>query len=78
MIAGNLPRADIAIVIEDVEGNKQLIFSGSAPHYGAGGFETPVEADGRYFVSMGSHSFEVSVNDDTVFIHAQNLEISNS
>ncbi len=78
LIAGSLPRADIAIVIEDVDGDKQVVFSGSAPAYGTGGFEIPVQADGRYFVSMGSHSFEVHVSGDTVFIHAQNLEIQNS
>ncbi|MBI3741424.1 MAG: hypothetical protein HY257_06675, partial [Chloroflexi bacterium] len=70
------PRADIAIVVEDVDENKTIVFSGNAPQYGAGGFETPVEADGRYFVTIAKFSFEVSVNGDTVFIHAQNLEIA--
>ncbi len=73
MIAGCLPRADIAVVIEDVAGEKQIVFSGGAAHYGAGGFEASVEADGRYFVTMGKYSFEVSVSGDTAFIHAQNL-----
>jgi hypothetical protein len=73
MIAGCLPHPDIAIVIEDVEGAKQIVFSGSAAHYGAGGFETSVEADGRYFVTVGKYTFEVSINDDTAFIHAEHL-----
>ncbi len=74
MIAGCLPRADIGIVIEDMDGNRIVTFSGSAPEYGVGGFEAPLEADGRYFVTLGSYAVEVNVTGDTVFIHAENLQ----
>lgn len=70
MIAGCLTRAGVAVTIEDAQGNQTVVFSGSAPHYGAGGFETLVAEDGRYFVFIDEQVLEVNVSGDTVFVHA--------
>jgi hypothetical protein len=70
MIAGCLPRAGIAVSIEDGRGNKTLVFSGNAVHYGAGGFEAVVAEDGRYLVTIGRRVIEVNVQGETAFIHA--------
>jgi Stage II sporulation protein len=70
MIAGCLPNAGIAILIEDPLGNKSVAQSGSAEHYGEGGFEVIVEEDGRYLVTLDDQVVEVQVNGETVFIHA--------
>ncbi len=70
MIAGTLPRAGLAITIQDPYGNQTIAFSGSAPHYGAGGFETMVAEDGTYLVTIGGRVIEVNVQGETAFIHA--------
>jgi hypothetical protein len=70
MIAGCLPRAGVVVAIEDVQGNKTLVFSGSAAHYGEGGFETIVDEDGLYRVSIDGETIEVQVRGETAFIHA--------
>ena len=70
MIAGCLPRAGIVVAIEDAQGNKTLVFSGSAAHYGEGGFETIVDEDGLYRVSIDGEAIEVQVRGETAFIHA--------
>ena len=70
MICGALPRAGLVVSIEDWHGNKTLVYSGSAPHYGEGGFETIVAEDGKYSVTIGGRLIDVEVQSDTVFIHA--------
>jgi hypothetical protein len=70
MIAGCLPRPDLSVFIEDPRGNRTLVLSGSAPHYGDGGFETIVTEDGRYLVTIGGRVIEVNVQSETAFIHA--------
>jgi hypothetical protein len=52
-----------------MHGHQTLIFSGSAPHYGAGGFETVVGEDGRYVVTIYAEQVSVDVTGDTAFIH---------
>ena len=69
-IAGCLPGSGIQVSIKDEQGNETLVFTGSAPHYGDGGFEMVVEDGGRYFVSVDEETIEVNVRGDTVFIHA--------
>ncbi len=69
MIAGCLPDAGISISIEDPHGNKTITLSGSAAHYGDGGFEAMVEEDGRYLITVDDQVVEVNVNGETVFIH---------
>ncbi len=70
MIAGCLAAAGTRVTIEDALGNQTLVFSGSAPHYGVGGFETVLDEDGRYIISIDGESIPVDVQGDTVFIHA--------
>ena len=69
MIAGCLPEAGVSILIEDPQGNKIVTASGSAVHYGEGGFETMVAEDGRYLVTLDDQVVEVNVTGETVFIH---------
>ena len=70
MIAGCLARAGIVVSIENGNGHKTLVFSGSAPHYGEGGFETIIDEDGVYHVSIEGEILQVQVKSETVFIHA--------
>jgi hypothetical protein len=70
MIAGSLPQSGMTILIEDGHGNKTVVQSGSAGHYGEGGFELMVEEDGRYLVTIDDQVIEVQVDGETVFIHA--------
>lgn len=69
MIAGCLPAAGVVVRLQDPHGSETLVFSGSAPHYGEGGFETMVGEDGHYIVAIGEEQVEVQVQGDTVFIH---------
>ncbi len=68
MIAGCLPTKGIIISIQDSHGHKTLVFSGSAPHYGEGGFETVVTDDGKYVVSIEGEEIEVEVMGGTAFL----------
>ncbi|MBI5034958.1 MAG: SpoIID/LytB domain-containing protein [Chloroflexi bacterium] len=70
MIAGNLPRSGIVVVIEAGDGKQTLVFSGTAPHYGEGGFETIIDEDGVYHVLIEGQTIEVKVQGETAFIHA--------
>jgi len=70
MIAGCLPEAGVTVLIEDPDGNKTVTVSGSAPHYGEGGFELLVGEDGRYLVTLDDQVVEVNMDGETVFIHA--------
>jgi hypothetical protein len=70
IIAGCLAEVGVAILIEDPQGNKIVTQSGSAPYYGEGGFETSVDGDGRYLVTLDDQIVEVQVDGETVFIHA--------
>ena len=70
MIAGNLPRAGIGVVIETSGGSQTLVFSGTAPHYGEGGFETVVDDDGLYRVLIEGQTIQVQMQGETAFIHA--------
>lgn len=70
MIAGALPRVGVPITIYDARGAQTVVFSGDAPHYGDGGFETRVAEDGVYVVAIDGHRIQVHVQDETVFIHA--------
>ncbi|MGE5264762.1 MAG: hypothetical protein ACM3S0_15390, partial [Acidobacteriota bacterium] len=69
LIAGCLPEVGIVVRFRDGHGNETLVFSGSAPHYGEGGFETIVGEDGHYVVVIGEEQVEVEVQGDTVFLH---------
>ena len=69
MIAGCLDSIGVPIAIEDASGNQTIVFSGSAPHYGEGGFETIIPDPGRYTVTMDGETVRVEVKDETVFIH---------
>jgi hypothetical protein len=70
MIACCLPETGISILIEDPHGNTIVTQSGSAEHYGEGGFETMVDEDGRYLVTLDDQVVEVQISGETVFIHA--------
>jgi hypothetical protein len=74
MIAGRLACAGLVVGVEDEHGNKTTLLSGSAPHYGVGGFEKVVDEDGRYFISIDDQVIEVNVQGDTVFIHANSAK----
>lgn len=74
MIAGCLASAGVVVNIEDMHGNKAAVVSGSAPHYGEGGFETIVDEDGYYAVSIEAQLIEVNVRGDTVFIRADSID----
>ena len=69
MIAGCLPEPGVSILIEDPQGNKIVTASGSAVHYGEGGFEMMVEEDGRYLVTLDDQVVEVNITGETVFLH---------
>ncbi len=69
MIAGCLSRAGIVVAIENGDGHTTFVFSGSAPHYGEGGFETMVDQDGTYHVTIEGETLEAQVEGETVFIH---------
>lgn len=70
MICGALPRANVVVMIETPRGETLVAYSGTAPHYGEGGFEVPVPEDGKYVVTIGGQAIGVNVQEDTVFIHA--------
>ena len=70
MICGALPRAGVVVMIEDTRGENTIVYSGSARHYGEGGFEMVVSEDGKYLVTIGGRGIEIEVQSDTVFIHA--------
>jgi len=70
MICGALPRAGVVVMIEDTRGENTIVYSGSARHYGEGGFELMVSEDGKYLVTIGGRGIEIKVQSDTVFIHA--------
>ncbi len=69
IIAGSLPSAGQKVTIRGERGPETTVSSGSAPHYGVGGFEILVGGDGRYFVEIADQLLEVQVKGDTVFIH---------
>ncbi len=73
MIAGCLSRAGMKVEIEDVRGWKLTVFSGSAPHYGEGGFEIQVQEDGYYTVNVEGKVIEVSLRGETVFLREDNV-----
>ena len=70
MIAGSLEAAGIPITVTDPHGNRTTVMSGNAPHYGEGGFETIALEDGSYLVSIEGQITEVTMQGETVFIHA--------
>jgi hypothetical protein len=69
IIAGCLSIPGIMITVLDQRGNETLVMSGSAPHYGEGGFETVVEDDGCYVVWIDGEAIKLEVQADTAFIH---------
>jgi hypothetical protein len=71
MIAGCLDTVGVPIVIQEPNGNTLTVYSGSAKHYGAGGFETLVNQDGVYRVMIDGQTIEVKINGETVFIHGE-------
>ena len=71
MIAGCFSRAGVEVVIEDARGWKMNVFSGSAPHYGAGGFEIAVSEDGYYTVKVEEKTIEVNLRGETVFLREE-------
>jgi hypothetical protein len=70
MICGALPRAGVVVMIEDPHGENSIVYSGTAPQYGEGGFEMAVAEDGKYIVTIGGRGIEIQVQGDTVFINA--------
>lgn len=70
MIAGCLETVGVPIVIQEPNGNTMTVYSGSAKHYGAGGFETFVNQDGVYRVMIDGQTIEVKIDGETIFIHA--------
>jgi hypothetical protein len=70
MICGALPRPAIVVMIEDPHGENTIVYSGTAPQYGEGGFETALAEDGKYIVTIGGRGIEIEMQGDTVFIHA--------
>lgn len=70
MIAGCLETVGVPIVIQEPNGNTLTVYSGSAKHYGAGGFETFVNQDGVYRVMIDGQTIEVKMDGETIFIHA--------
>ena len=70
MICGALPRANVVVMIESSRGENAIVYSGTAPHYGEGGFELAVAEDGKYAVTIGGQLIDVEVQSDTVFICA--------
>lgn len=71
VIAGCLKHAGLQIEIEDIRGHKTVVYSGSAPHYGAGGFEAAVEGDGFYSVSIDGKIIEVNLRGETAFLRGE-------
>lgn len=71
VIAGNLPKPGILVSVRDAAGNRTLTVSGVARHYGAGGFEAPLTADGAYHVKFDDVEMDVQVSSETVFIYYQ-------
>ncbi len=71
VIAGCLQHAGLPVEIEDMRGHKTTVYSGSAPHYGEGGFEAAVEGDGFYTVSINGKIIEVNVRGETAFLRAE-------
>lgn len=71
MIAGCLARTGVQVEIEDARGWKMHVFSGSAPHYGEGGFEIAVQEDGYYTVRIESKVIEMSLHEETVFLREE-------
>lgn len=69
MIAGCLACAGVTVSIQDPRGNLTRLSSGSADHYGEGGFELVLDEDGVYVVSVEDKEIEVEVFGETVFIH---------
>lgn len=73
MIAGCLSRTGVKIEIEDARGWKMSVFSGSALHYGEGGFEIAVQEDGYYTVHIEGKLIEVSLRDETIFLRGDEI-----
>lgn len=73
MIAGCLSRTGVRIEIEDARGWKMSVFSGSALHYGEGGFEIAVQEDGYYTVHVEGKVIEVSLRDETIFLRGDQV-----
>ncbi|OQY94999.1 MAG: hypothetical protein B6D41_06610, partial [Chloroflexi bacterium UTCFX4] len=71
VIAGNLPKPGMLVSVRDAAGNRTLTVSGVARHYGAGGFEAPLTADGAYHVKFDDVEMDVQVSSETVFIYYQ-------
>lgn len=71
MIAGCLARTGVEVEIEDARGWKMHVFSGSAPHYGEGGFEIAVQDDGYFTIRIESKVIEVSLREETVFLREE-------
>jgi len=66
-----LPHAGVPVEIEDMRGSKTTVYTGSAPHYGEGGFEAPVESDGYYTVNVNGKIIEIYLRGETVFLRAE-------
>jgi len=71
MIAGCLARVGVPVEIENARGWKLNVVSGSALHYGEGGFEIAVEEDGYYTVRIESKVIEVSLREETIFLREE-------
>lgn len=73
VIAGCLQHAGVQVEIEDMRGNKTTVYTGSAPHYGEGGFEALVEADGFYTVTVDGKIIEVNLHGETAFLRGKSV-----
>lgn len=67
-IAGDLDKPGVIITIQDSKGNAVVTVSGTAPHFGAGGFEAPLSNAGIYNIVFDHQSVEVDLRDETVIL----------
>jgi hypothetical protein len=71
MIAGCLSRAGVEIEIENAQGWKMKVYSGSAAHYGEGGFEVALAEDGYCTVHVEDRIIELNIRGETVFLREE-------
>jgi hypothetical protein len=68
LVAGTFPRADIPLTLSDPWGTTVSLVSGSKPEHGQGGFETPIWENTIYTIRFLDQTFQVPVQDDSVFV----------
>ncbi len=76
VIAGNLVKSGVLIIVRDAQGNSIVTVSGAAKHYGADGFEAPLTDDGAYYVKFDGVELDVKLENETVFITSSGIDHS--